>query len=96
MNFGFSSWNQPVCEEHFHVPPRDSEDESLEENPNVEDLSIGGGEEKDLETVGSEKISSEKKGGGNGATKGGKKKGSGARSRREREGEKYLMIRLWG
>ena len=84
MNFGFSSWNQPICEEHFHIPPRD--DQSLEENPNVEDLSIGGGEEKDLETVGSAEISSEKKGGG-------KRKGSGARSRREREGDKDSMIR---
>ena len=82
MNFGFSRWNQPICEEHFHVPLRD--DESVEENPNVEDLSIGGGEEK--ETVESAEISSEKKGGG-------KRKGSGARSRREREGDKDSMIR---
>ena len=84
MNFGFSRWNQPICEEHFHIPPRD--DESLEENPNVEDLSIGGGEEKDLETVGNAEIYSEERGGG-------KRKGIGARSRREREGDKYLMIR---
>ena len=86
MNFGLSRWNQPICEEHFHIPPRD--DESVEENPNVEDLSIGGGEEKDLETVKSaaEISSGEKKGGG-------KRKGIGARSRREREGDKYLMIR---
>ena len=95
MNFGFtktanSRWDQPVCEEHFQ-PAR--EDETLEEIPKVEDLSIRGeGNLQELETVGSShraEIAGEsfQKGGENSSrAREGKKKGK-AKSRRERKGD---------
>ena len=86
MNFGFtkdfSSWNQPVCEEHFQ-PARG--DETQEEIPKVEDLSIRGeGNLQELEREISEESCQEGGGNNSGARKG---KNKVAKSRREREGD---------
>ena len=99
MNFGFtkaasSSWNQPVCEEHFQTARGD---ETLEEIPKVEDLSIRGGGEgslQELETVVRRSTSSRAEISGESSQKGGETssraregKKKGAKSRREREGD---------
>ena len=87
MNFGFtkdfSSWNQqPVCEEHFQ-PARG--DETQEEIPKVEDLSIRG--EANLQELEREILeeSCQEGGGNNSGAREGKNKV--AKSKREREGD---------
>ena len=82
MNFGLSSWSQPVCEEHFHFLAARA-DKTLE----VEDLSIRGGEGnlQESDILGE----SCQTGGENGSRGrgGGKKKGT--KSKREREGDRW-------
>ena len=80
MNFGFSPWNHPVCEEHLDQSSR--EDDSEEDDPKVEDLSIGG---EGTETFGRKEIFGGSRESDFPQVRGGKKKGNG-RNRREREG----------
>ena len=71
-----------MCEEHLDQSSR--EDDSEEDDPKVEDLSIGG-EGTDLETLDRKEIFGGSREGDFPQVRGGKKKGNG-RNRREREG----------